>query len=429
MPRPRTLRPLPHPAQIRRASNALRSIIYENRDHPGGLATQAIAELWLELSNRFEEPVPILSTNYDQYVELEIREGARLWIEMAEESDAEEPETVARLREAANRGDLFTYLHGCIAENAEITDFPVVSERDYFERSTSTQEAIAAHLEGSSCLIVGSGLTDVPLMNALLSTRRKAREAGHSRYAIVPRIDIGATGASAEAREVISAYSERLTHFDVEGIYVDHFAQIGQFLAEARIASTLSEGEYAESSKRYGQRLSTWWSRWRETNAGSSYLERQRDHHMKLVECVAEISQTLHAKDEHLKLELWLRWDPSLSSRLLRLWASSYALFEDYHMTRTAEIATDSRYACVQAFCEGKPTYDENRQEGERWKTFLGIPLMPQQESNLVVGTIVLASMTAPAASCLGEGRQGSHHGVIDKAQGVGSLLAAAPGR
>lgn len=407
-------------------ANALRSILYEKRDHLGGLASQAIADLWLDLARK-GKPTSILSTNYDQYVEMDISQGARLFsFQLEQDRQAGWEESLQQIQAAVGRGELVSYLHGCIPENLEIADYPVVSERDYFERDNVTQETIERHFDGMNVLVIGSGLADAPLMNALLSSRARAKHDGLRRFALVAREHIGATDSTQRSHEIIAAYEQRLVHFGLTGIFVDHYSQIPQFLTEVRVASEMPPGEYRTSRQRYGERLNRWWSRWNSQTSGvDKYASLQRDHHITLLECVKDVARDLNASDEKMKIELWLRWNPSNENRTLLLWASSYARFESAEMARTARIIHGSSKTCVRAFCSGKPSYDEASDMTERWKTFLGVPLLPAQELNLVVGSIVISSMSAPGQSCLSKEKEGYHRDVIERLLDVGLRLSS----
>jgi len=116
----------------------------------------------------------------------------------------------------------------------------------------------------------------------------------------------------------------------------------------------------------------------------------------------------LKAEDEHLKIELWLRWQPD-TSRELRLWASSYAAFSGWQAARTVRIDSDAGSACRQAFIKGGVYYEDTPSQDTRWRTVVGIPLEPHAEANLVVGAIVIASRNPPDQSCLGEQHRRDH--------------------
>ncbi len=383
----------------RHLANELRPMLYENRDWMAGRLSVAIAELWLEYQSA-GRPISIFTTNYDEHIELDIEDAVTLWDQQLGTAD---------LVTLPSRGSRVTYLHGCVPENREVDQFPVISERDYFLASQATLGQLGAAFESGHALIVGSGMNDVPLLEALETSRPRAKASNFNRFAILPREDLSAGEDTPEALKMLSDYQLRLDHFRVTGVFVDHYSQMAQLLSEVRIASALTCGDYATSSERYGERLVNWWRNWyRSIHGGQTFEDVQDFHHRKLFEALKDFRENLSSPDEDLKLELWLRWQPD-SDRRLRLWASSFSRFSRWQLTRDARVEANSRYASVRAFCTGRVVYEPNKDSSERWKTFLALPVEAGGEVNLVVGSLVVASMTPSEHSCLSEARRGEH--------------------
>lgn len=378
-------------------ANVLRSALYKHRDRLGGSISRAIAELWLESENA-GRTMAILTTNYDSHLEEDIQVALSLWEKSVRPSDR-----LAGLRDRIKKESPITYLHGKIPKNERITDLPVISERDYLAKAPEVESALKQEFTHRNTVFLGSSLTDRPLLNALIDSQDSARSNGVRRVALVSRAGLQATKADDESVTTLRHFSTRLDHFGVEAVYFDHYCQVGQFLSEMRIASTLDPGSYPESEQRYGERLGRWWRAWYEQiNTAQKFEQVQTDHHRRLKEKLSELKRDLGAHDEDLKVELWIRWNPTNQNRKFLLWASSYALYEGWKAALQIPIANDSKHACVQAFRSGRIAYGE-ADERKRWRTSIGLPLEPNGEVGLVVGSIVVVSMTRPGDSRLNE--------------------------
>lgn len=406
-------------------SRFLQSELYGTEHWLGGRLPSAIARLWLDLGDRANQ---ILTTNYDEHIEIELRKLTRFLGTTGGHAMADEQWP----------SDSVVHLHGDIASNRISEDYPVISEDDYARRS----EQVAARLEeafrDSHILILGSRVEDPHVVAALLGTKVHRMR----RFAVIPRSDADSTIDSEESVQLLRDVNTRLKHLGVEGLFVDHYSQISQLLAEIRLASVLAPETYPRSPQRYGERLNNWRRDWNAQTESIGYAERQARDHRALAELTRWISEELQAKDEELRLEVWLRRDPVGDDRTMRLWASSYAQFSHDRLTRCVRIEPDSPFAAVRAFTEGKVIYDEAittalRRSGTarsagtrverppRWNTFIAAPLEPLGEFNLVVGSVVLSSMKPPGASRLSKERRGEHSRPIAEAKSLGEAIAS----
>ena len=395
-------------------SQQLRTQLYRSHDWLGGRASSAIAHTWVNFTRR-GKTLSILTTNYDEHIELDIPEAVALWNRRRGPSDSklETPKHIVQ------------YLHGKIPRVGKITDFPVISEHDYFEREHTTRKCLEERFAQDNVLIMGSSLTDPPLIHVLLATRQSAQENGLRRWAMVPLVDLQATDASERSEAIIANHAARLKHLGVQGIYLDHYFQVAQVLAEARIAAELGPGNYSQGHDRYGDRLHSWWIKWNsQINSHEAYVRAQYKHHSELQTQLAQIKKLMNAQDEQIKIEVWLRWNPSTSNRKLRLWASTFALFSDWRNCRTADILLDNSYSCIRTFCNGRADYARNPNSNERWQTFLAFPIRLMEQVNIAVGSVVIASMTSPEQSRLGERFRAEHAFHLSDFNEVASRIA-----
>lgn len=390
-------------------ANDLRPVLYSQRGWLGGRISLAIAELWHAM-RKSGKNVRILTTNYDVHIEGAIRDV----LHAAGERESQATSAV-------------TYLHGRIPENVRVRDFPVISERDYLTRRDQTVSSLDTAFGTNNVLLVGSGLKDPPLLEALLNTQANAEKLGLTRVAILPRSDLGAMGADRDAELVLESVDHRLDHFGVRGVYVDHFSEIAQFLTEVRVAASSAQvGSYVSSGLEHRERLDGWWREWYgRASAPADYVALQSRHHEDLRGAVEDIRARLNSDDEQLKLELWLRWKPTEVPPVLRLWASSYAKFTSWEMAHNARLELDSPYWSVRAFSAGRVYYSPKHHPflANRWKSFIAIPIWGGPGVDLVVGIAVLASMQPPEVSCLREDLRGTHAESLVVAHSVGALL------
>ena len=410
-------------------ANTLRDILYR-RNVAGGRISTGIASLWIESALR-GQAFPILTTNYDTHLEQTLVLRCGLLRNYAiNQGQTDLGGSLEYLSSELKTATPIVYLHGRIPKNDPIIDPPVLSEEDYRLRNSDTQQLIAEEMQRYDFLIVGASLTDSPLINALLETRSLAQAGDKSkvkRFAFIERSAIGANTPTIESHALLESFNRRLEYLGVQRIYFDYFAQVGQFLNEAHLAANLNHGEYPASDTRYGARLRWWWTNWEKaTKAKPKALELQEQHHSKLLELTDRLRIGL-GTSEPMKIEIWLRWDPTNATRELRLWSSSYARFNDWTVAKTVLISTTSKHAAVRAFCEGSTVYDripihdtaEPHREGGVWETVVGMPLRPSvvlgRIPELVVGSILILGAASPETSAHRAGLRATHENHFDK--------------
>ena len=412
-------------------ADALRPQLYQDNSWRGGQITRAIGKLAV-LYARLGRKVVVATTNYDRFIltDLEIQarvaaqDGVEIAVNMCNLRDRNRVEQLHR--EAPTTIDCLQ-LHGLVERDAGTTGFPVVAESQYLDSRAQTEAILTDLFESMNVLIVGSGLTDQPLLSALLSTRDAARRAGLRRLAVVSGMGNGTNGLDEPAYNEVSKVTElRLNHFGTQPVFADYFSHVGQLLTEVGLSAQNSKVEYPRASYRYGERLMEWSGAWQRATA-ADFTRFQADDHVSLCRALEVVRERAAiGAQEVVKAEVWLRWEPA-NQRAFRLWASSFAQFTEFEGLKSADIRSDSKYAAVQAFCEGRPKYFTEKdlsKEGSRWKTFLAAPIALAEEMDLPVGAIVLASQAKPGASALSETRQGQHAAALEELHDVARTIA-----
>ena len=291
---------------------------------------------------------------------------------------------------------------------------PVFSERDYSLTRTNSERVLYALFSDRDVLVLGSSLTDPPLLQALSTSHEHNVRTKRSvqRFAVRPLqgIDFSHLDESvfASFRHV---EDERAEHLGLRLVSPPFYFQAPQILEEARVGVALRRATNARarfysdsgSTPRYGFRLNEWWREWNEDD-DYPLTERQLDSYLFLADIALETIRDILGcpDDEDLRVEAWIRWEPS--QRELRLWASSTGHWPDTVTARHEPIGLDSRYPSTFAFLNGAPTYTDGDEKLTRWKSFLSKPIRymdSSYHSYIPVGVISIASMRNQAEGSL----------------------------
>jgi len=304
------------------------------------------------------------------------------------------------------------YLHGFVGREArsepQLKDAcPVVSEKDYAVTRENSQLILQKLFTGRNVIIVGSSVTDPPLVHALLDSRYMTasgmQATGDSkdklrRIAIIPsRTHHSRDLDGKNLTRLREMEKERASHIDVELIAPPFYFQAPQILEELRVdlvAEHLSAYSDAQAAHRYGYRLSDWWFQWLYGN-DTNMVDRQADAHKFLREqALRDVRDILKSPaDEALKLEAWIRWYPE--ERQLGLWASSTGTWPDFDTMRKDPLSLGSNFAATRAFLNGAPNYMKSGSQNSPWRSYLAKPIRYLEEdyyAHIPVGVISVAS-------------------------------------
>jgi hypothetical protein len=423
----------------------VRKLLYKSRRFMKGRLLESVAGLCYHLAKRGDSVV-VVTTNYDAYASTEIGSHialagktdaldrpVELSIYVATEKDLTLPEV------SVPHTITCAYVHGFIGllrreqDADQELDAPIVlSEGEYYATYGRTRGVLKAAFRDRNVLIIGSAVSDPPLVDALRETRPADQQEPVKRYAILPMQsgEFYEPGRSREATRLPDWNTRRLDDVGVVPIYCDFYSQAGQLVHEVHKCMERGDADtmrnpYAQN--RYRSRVEDWWRRWYSANCGGGTS--QTEHHDLLLRRLSDIKRVLNSTiDENLKLDMWIRWHPE-SQRQLTLWASSLGTWVDQNAMRSVDIPGNTGHVAVGAFCNGAPTFAEDRSAVDaRWRTYLGVPIwldMPAT-GDIPVGVMTLASMRDSSSSSVSEQNLEKLTTVLDEMRATGAEIATA---
>lgn len=408
----------------------------------GGFLARSIGALAFALKHT-GSPVQIVTTNYDQAL---LREEAKVrtyFKKYFENCKAQLTPRRSRSEGVLRDHEIpIYYINGIGPDNEdERLDPPILGEAEFFTPGLHGAQAAQGYKEWreatlnyaltkTTCLFVGSSLTDPDVLAALAATRGQ-----RPRYAILlaPDRELIADGMTrvslaqesgipnverSIARDLVC---QRFLHLGVLPIMVDHPYQVPQLLTEVALKTV--DSEYID----YNRRLTDWWDDCAEDfgfadrkHAGKRSESAQRDWQKgleKLKEKVAEKVGLRPGSAERILVEVWVR-NPDLHE--LFLWATSESLWLHGDTAHQCGIEEQgSRFAVQRVFRAGHNKSGLIRPVRGQWSFHASVPLTLQSKPyhHLPVGVVSVLSSQAKG------GKLFSHAKNPAKMEKLGDLL------
>ena len=192
----------------------------------------------------------------------------------------------------------------------------------------------------------------------------------------------------------------------VQPVEADYYVQSAQFLYEVELCRRLGTG-YVD----YRERLNSWETQQRSalllTEPEADFVQNQEAVQSLLRSWLRNVIELLRNADllddkERLGLHLWLR-EPS--ARSLMQWGSSDRSWRDPKTLQPVEIAADSPWCALRAFCAGTPVFEDDPGGTTRWRFIYGIPIYIESPHlhRLPVAVLTLASTVGAPRSSLAQ--------------------------
>ncbi|PFG15495.1 hypothetical protein ATK74_3043 [Propionicimonas paludicola] len=372
----------------------LGSILYGPRRMMAGMLLQALS-MWAAMIAWQGGSVLFVTPNYDSY----------LYEELHLQSEGLAPRVVLNPVVVLGEGEglpgnvtspgslTCVHLHGSVPYGDRPVGIPVVGEVTYSMTSARTSAFLTECIESARLLIVGSSVSDGPLVSSLIAT--SSSEGLQPRYAILPHQGSEWLASSGVRHGIKALSSDRLAALALTAINPDFYSQVAQLLLESTWALMRGDVDRLETvryRRRYDERLARWWRGWSghcDDSAAQAFHHDILDRYLKMVRF-----QLGASPDEGLKIEIWARWSPN-HLRELALWAASIGTWRDHELMRRDTISLESPYFAVRVFCAGSPQLDAAGADAPgRWKTSFGMPLWHDGKGDgpVPVGVVVVSS-------------------------------------
>lgn len=401
-------------------SPILEKLLYAENGWQEGYILRNVARLALGLS-LLGRKVRLITTNYDDYIERAIRHelddwrrGAGMDLPVPGFSVKDINNVVLSRIDPINDATLIqlVYIHGRKAQGVLPNGHLVFSENSYAKnRSKEIETLIGQFNPDATLLVVGASFDDEPLVEALIRTKSEDAK----RYGLL--VSEGRTAEERKARRVVDRL--RGDHLGIQILSPDSFAQVAQYIEELRIFMALCNVDAMEhyfESFSYGKRLSYWWEQW-----SSGEWHADHDAQFKVLNGTVRDLQVyfesngihrLNEKQERtevLKLEAWIREDPSVrrDNRHLTHWANSIGPLRTTEAFRRERISPGSSIAAVAALLHGRPMLLSLSDLGfeakaSRWQSYLAVPIFVETvheiPEELRQDTLIEVAGTVPVA-------------------------------
>lgn len=391
-------------------TSILQRVLYEDNGWSEGSLLANIARLAVVASQRLRS-VTIITTNYDIYLEEEFAAAVRdiaagggdeipgLERLVSPEQPSNDEWTVERIIDPDGTDAVvrIVYLHGRVDRPGHATEGTIVLDEFSYARShAAVTRVLREYLSDSAVLAVGASVTDAPLIQALALT--KSNDSSKRRFALIhPTVmlygstyDIGFKDGAGAAQQLVQKDVDELLAYRGRQLGITQLnplshAQTAQFVMELSLAIRLHRSpsirRYRERSTgiNYEARLRAWVTEWSANSptpdsAYRTLVDALRDD-------IAVILGGTPEENEALRLETWVRINPSTHNRTLTLFANSTGPLEDQHLLRREQIHGDSPNASIRTFLQGRPMLHALSSLGlsdvnaSRWKTFFCVPL------------------------------------------------------
>jgi hypothetical protein len=296
------------------------------------------------------------------------------------------------------------HLHGYLGRDGRPPGEIILSEADYMEmqRGTSWQEATVQNaLMESTLVFVGTSLLDPNVIRYLHGVPPPGG-AQPGRFAIFVRQGVYAKDVAEDFRSAREqAVCKRWEALGVRAVFVDHYTDVAQVLAEIARRRRLGD-QYVPLPERAREWLGTVKTQLLGWDDDDRFQESQREINQLLVDALARAvteAQDLMggaAWGETLQLALWLVDE---TGRKMTNWVMTDRL----HLQRQTidPIAVDeySNWVAVRSYCRGTPLAEARDVYASRWKFIRGTPLVlrTQRHGRIPVGCLTTASLSLRA--------------------------------
>lgn len=333
----------------------------------------------------------IMTLNYDDLLEQACRQDGRF-----------EPYAISTEDHRVPAGKVGVFhLHGYLGRDGRPAGQLVLSEADYMQmqRGASWQEQlVGAAFRDSTVVFVGTSMLDPNVIRYLHGVTPPTGEQ-HARFALFVRQGTYEKEVPEDIRRARErALGQRWEALGVAAVFVDHYTDVAQILAEIARRRRLGPDAYMPLPGRAAEWIGAvqrdilgWYDdeRFRDGQRVVNHLLRNA-----LARAVAAAERLGgQAWGETLQLALWLV-DPD--GEKLTNWVMTDRLHLDRQTIEPVDIDEYANWVAVRSFCAGTPLAQARDIYASRWRFVRGTPLVLESERHgrIPVGCLTTASLS-----------------------------------
>jgi SIR2-like domain len=373
----------------------IKQAVFAPADGPQDYFPGPIARQIPLLRKAFDDDLRIMTLNYDDLIEQALRDSP----------DIPGPHTITGPDHhvPADKCGVF-HLHGYLGRDNLPTGQIILSEADYvqMQRGTSWQEALVQNaLMDSTLVFVGTSLLDPNVIRYLHGV---APPIGGqpARFAVFVRQDTYPKDVPHEIRRAREqGLSKRWEALGVKAVFVDHYTDVAQILAEIARHRELGAEHYVSLPDRAAQWIGAVQSDILGCDDGEHFRQGQQVVNQLLRKALSQAvegarTHTGQPWDETLQLALWLV-DPS--GKKLTNWVMTDRLHLDLETIEPVVVDEYANWVAVRSFCAGTPLAESRDIYASRWKFIRSTPLIlhTTQFGRIPVGCLTTASLSRQA--------------------------------
>lgn len=365
--------------------------LYTPEAGPADYSPGPIARQIPHLRAAFGSELRVMTLNYDDLIEQAFRQDGRF-----------EPVALAtdQHREPAGKFGV-VHLHGYLGRDDADPGQLILSEADYMEmqRGHSWQETYVRHaLMDSTMVFVGTSLLD-PNVIRYLHGVRPPRSEQPSRFALFVRQGQYPSSVPADLRAAREqALAKRWEALGVTAVFVDHYTDVAQVLAEIARRRTLGASRYVPLAGRAAEWVDTVEHELLGRHDDARFLASQRAVNellrAGLAAAVDEARRLMGEPwSEVLQVSLWL---VDREGTHLTNWVTTDRLHLDRRTIEPVELNEYARWVAVRSYCLGTPIAEARDTYASRWRFVRGTPLVLEDErfGRVPIGCLTTASLS-----------------------------------
>ena len=338
----------------------------------------------------------VVTLNYDDLIEQAFRD----------DPDSPEPYAISDDDHHVPAGKCGVFhLHGYLGRDERPQGKLILSESDYMQmqRGTSWQEALVqSALMDSTLVFLGTSLLDPNVIRYLYGVRPPTK-GQPARFAIFVRQGAYTEDVPADFRDAREkGLAKRWEALGVSAVFVNHYTDVAQLLAEIARCRTLGTDDYVPLPTRANEWLETVQTQILGWDDDARFIDSQREFNQLLVSAlqraVSEAQRLMGTSwSETLQLALWLV-DPTGTQ--LTNWVMTDRLHVQRQTIEPVKIDEYARWVAVRSYCLGTPLAESRNVYASRWRFIRGTPLIlhSKRHGRIPIGCLTTASL-APRES------------------------------